>query len=247
MMAAATSPGTEQSGWPRPGGQWRRRWLAHRAPAGPLADYLATPFPAPNRDCREVEFLALDLETTGLDPSRDEIISIGLVPLRGGRLELGRGLGLQVRPEGAVGADSVAIHGLTDSAVAEGQPLATALERLLEQLSGRVLLAHYAPFELAFLDRACRAVYGGRFAAAVVDTQWLEHRHRQRRGQPVRAADLRLDAVRKAWGLPPHRAHDALADAVAAGELFLAQWADRAGSGRLPLKAVLSPTHAARR
>ena len=229
------------------GGQWRRRWLARRAPPGPLADYLATPFPAPGSDCREGEFLALDLETTGPDPARDEIISMGLVPLRGGRLELGQGLGLPVRPEGNVGPDSVAIHGLTDSAVAHGEPLASALEQLLEKLAGRVLLAHYAPFELAFLDRACRAVYGGRFAAAVVDTQWLEHRHRQRRGVPVRAADLRLDTVRRAWGLPPHRAHDALADAVAAGELFLAQWADRAGSGRLPLKAVLSPTHAARR
>ena len=229
------------------GGQWRRRWLARRAPPGPLADYLATPFPAPGSDCHEVEFLALDLETTGLDPGRDEIISMGLVPLRTGRLELGRGLGLPVRPEGNVGAASVAIHGLTDSAVAHGEPLASALEQLLEKLAGRVLLAHYAPFELAFLDRACRAVYGGRFAAAVVDTQWLEHRHRQRRGQPVRAAELRLDAVRGAWGLPPHHAHDALADAVAAGELFLAQWADRAGGGRLPLKAVLSPSHAARR
>ncbi|MFP4132323.1 MAG: exonuclease domain-containing protein [Thiohalospira sp.] len=228
------------------GGQWRRRWLARRTPPGPLADYLATPFPPADRDCREVEFLALDLETTGLDPARDEIISMGLIPLRGGRLELGRGLGLSVRPEGEVGADSVAIHGLTDTAVAAGQPLEAALEQLLGQLAGRVLLAHYAPFELAFLDRACRAVYGGRFTAAVVDTQWLEHRHRERRGQPVRAADLRLDAVREAWGLPPHRAHDALADAVAAGELFLAQWADRAGSGRLPLKAVLSPARAAR-
>ena len=58
--------------------QQRKRALAKVAP-GPLADYLATPFPSKKLDCREIEIVAIDLETTGLDPAKDDILSIGMV------------------------------------------------------------------------------------------------------------------------------------------------------------------------
>ena len=67
---------------------YRRRQSLRSVPSGPLHDYLATAFPARNADYRDIEFVALDLETTGLDASQDEILSIGLVSLKAGRIEL---------------------------------------------------------------------------------------------------------------------------------------------------------------
>ena len=45
-------------------------------------DYLRIPFPARGTQVNQLVFLAVDLETTGLDPQRDEILSIGHVPIR---------------------------------------------------------------------------------------------------------------------------------------------------------------------
>ena len=70
----------------------RRRWLLRKAAKGPLHDYLSTAFAKPSADYREVQFLAIDLETTGLDPRRDDILSIGYVSIRGNRI---RSIGIQ--------------------------------------------------------------------------------------------------------------------------------------------------------
>jgi len=67
---------------------WRRRRLLRKAPPGPMREYLDRPLPRPGSEWRTVEFLALDLETTGLDHRKDAILSVGHVTLRGGRIEL---------------------------------------------------------------------------------------------------------------------------------------------------------------
>ena len=68
---------------------YRRRRLLARAPTGPLRDYLATPFPSPDTPSNTLACLALDLETTGGDPARDEIVSFGWVCMDGERIDLG--------------------------------------------------------------------------------------------------------------------------------------------------------------
>ena len=67
---------------------FRRRRLLRDAAPGPLHNYLATPFPDGRVDFRSVEFVSLDLETTGLDPVHDEILSVGLVAFTAGRIAL---------------------------------------------------------------------------------------------------------------------------------------------------------------
>ena len=103
----------------------RARQLAH-APEGPLRDYLARPFPDPSEQHTALRLLAVDLETTGLEPARDHILSIGFVPVDGLRIVLSGARQLVVRSDTEVG-QSAAIHGLTDDAVAAGVPLADAL------------------------------------------------------------------------------------------------------------------------
>ena len=48
----------------------RRNWYLRKMPAGPLREYYESTFPAPDTDWRQVEYLALDFETTGLDKAR---------------------------------------------------------------------------------------------------------------------------------------------------------------------------------
>lgn len=218
----------------------RRRRLAARAPAGPLRAYLERPFPDPGKACAETPFLALDLETTGLDPAKHVILSLGAVQMQGSEIRLASARHLVVKTEAALEEANVVIHGLTDDAIAAGLPLEEALTEVLRALSGRVLLAHHAEVEVRFLQAACRQVFGGGFAAPVVDTQWIARRTLERRNRPYGGSDLRLFNLRKGYNLPVYGAHNALSDALAAAELFAAQLAERDNSERpLRLKEFL--------
>ncbi len=204
----------------------RQRMLRHARP-GPLRDYLAVPLPERAADWRRVDFVALDLETTGLDPAHDEILSVGMVELRGGCIRLDSARHYLVAPDRAVPERSAVIHQLTDDQVADGRPLGEVLPEVLGRLAGRVLLCHHAAVETGFLDAACRRIYGTAFVALVADTEWLIGRWLVQRNQPLAPGALRLHALRERFNLPRYKAHDALVDALATAELFCAFAAHR--------------------
>lgn len=206
---------------------WRRRWRLRRLADCPLRNYLAAPFPRPGLDYREVEYVAVDLETTGLDPRRDQILSIGWVLLEGARIRLNSAHHRLLRVVGEIPADSAVIHQITDDQSARGLELATALPELLADLAGRVLIAHHARVELGFLGAACKQLWGQKLLVRTVDTQAVARRLLERRQIPFKGSDLRLHALCERYNLPRHGAHNALSDALSAAELFLAQAAHR--------------------
>lgn len=199
-----------------------RTHRCRRAPPGPLRAYYSTPFPARARRLAEVRFVAVDLETTGKDPTRDEILSIGMIDLRCDCIDLGSANHFYLAPGCGIPEASAIIHQITDDQAAAGSALAQIIPRALSQLSGRVMIAHHAGMERSFLDAACRRLYGVGLALPVIDTETLFRRRFDRHGQVYQAADLRLHALRERAGLPRYRAHNALSDALAVAELFLA-------------------------
>lgn len=188
-------------------------------------------------DVRELRLLAIDLETTGLDPGRDQILAVGSLPVEGLTIDLAGARQDWVRPEGPVGP-SAAIHGLTDDRLRDQRPLDEVLPALLGALHGRVLLAHHARIEVEFLVAACRRLYGAAPVFVAVDTVHLQRRVLGGRWHAPEPEELRLDAARHHFGLPRYRAHEALTDALACAELYLAQVAHLAGDGRLPLSRI---------
>jgi DNA polymerase-3 subunit epsilon len=218
----------------------RRRYALRRAPKGPMRDYLRTPFPKRTTDCREVGFLAIDLETTGLDPRRDDILSVGYVITQGNRIDLSTARHRLVRTARAIPEASAIIHQITDDQAAQGGLLDDVLAELLEALAGKVMIAHHATVEKGFLADACQRVYGVGLPVLTVDTQAVARRVFERRHIPFKAADLRLHALSERYDLPRYSAHNALSDALAAAELFLAQTAHSGRRNKVPLRDILT-------
>jgi DNA polymerase-3 subunit epsilon len=189
-------------------------------------------------DVDEVPLVAVDFETTGLDPRKHEIVSAGWVRLEGGRILLESAARWDLRPETPMSPASVAIHGISDDRAAQGAPLSLGLEQLLSVLAGSVLVAHNARLEAAFLDAACQRCYSAHWAGPCIDTLAVLERTLRQRQQPVPEGTLRLAAARRRYGLPVYPEHDALSDAIAAAELWLAISRDLRGDGTLPLERV---------
>ena len=174
-----------------------------------------------------VVYWALDIETGGLEPGRDPIIAVGMVPIREGRIRFGEAFHSLVRPDpgSEIGPDSVRAHQLVLGEVRDAPAIEKVLPEIDRRLSEGVLLVHHRSIDVTFLRRAYRRA-GMRWPSPpVVDTVDLlvkaAHRRRFRSPTPENELAVNLGAARAAHGLPAYQAHDALTDALAAAELFL--------------------------
>ena len=215
----------------------RRARAAAQAPSGPVRDYLTTRQPDGRTPVAALPLLALDLETTGLDPRRDHIVAAGFVPLEGLEIRLADADQVLCRTDAAVG-QSAAIHGITDDAVEHGVELGELVELVVTALTGRVLLAHHAGIETGFLSAAAERTHGVRLSVPTVDTMELQARVLGSHGDDLPPGALRLGTARAHLGLPRYRAHDALTDAIACAELYLAQVARLSGGRPMTLDAL---------
>lgn len=215
----------------------RRRRAARRA-TGTLRDFYAAPPPAPATPLDELDLVAIDVETTGLDPARDTVLSVGHVLVQGLSIALGTASGHLVDAGVAVG-QSATFHGITDDALARGDAWDTVVADAVKALTGRALLAHFAYIERHFLSRLCERLYGAPLVVPVVCTLTLHDRLINRGfDDEARAGQLRLWAARERFGLPAYQAHDALTDALACAELYLAQVAELRSPHPLTLRDV---------
>lgn len=203
----------------------QRRRLAARAEDPVVRRHLEQATPDDRTPLAELRLLAVDLETTGLDPQRDEILSVGYVPIDGRRIVLAEAHELLVSPGSDVGA-SATIHGLTDDAVAGGVTPTEALRALLPQLEGRVLVAHHSALDVGFLQATAKRLSGVTPPIASICTLEWERRDFARRRVHPGDGELRLAEARRRRGLPDAPLHTALGDALACAELYLAQSAE---------------------
>jgi len=216
----------------------QQRYL-HRCQNSVMRDYLQSEFPSLRTDYRQVEYLAVDLEMTGLNASDDHILSIGFVPVIDQRVVLNGARHIYVSSDQGVGQSAV-IHGIHDKDIDQATPLAEALGLLLDALKGRVMVLHCAQLDLSFLEQACRGLYNSSLYVPVVDTMALEDQRLQRTGMARGSESLRLGDCRRRYNLPDYSAHNALIDAVSTAELFLAQTRYRFGSHPSDLRHIVS-------
>jgi DNA polymerase III subunit epsilon len=175
---------------------------------------------APGTPWRAAELCVVDVETTGLDPERDEIISFATVPISRGRARLRGARYRVVRPTRMPEAETIVIHGLRSEDLIDAPPLETVVGELIEAISGRALVAHVASIEKGFLGRALEQA-GLRLHSPIIDTAELaaELFSRQHRSLPHPIGLTRLAA--ELW-LPAHRPHAADGDALTTAQVFLA-------------------------
>ncbi len=182
----------------------------------------------------DTPLVALDFESDGLEKDA-QLLEAGWAHIIDRAIKLETAQRTRIRADNRLQESAVIIHRITDDAAAGGQLEPDVLVLLLDQLKGSAIVAHAATIEQSFLNTACLRNFGVPFVGRFICTLQLE----QRWFPKQRTADgLRLGKLRSQYGLPAYRAHDGLTDAIACGELFLAQCARRKAEN-LPLKDLL--------
>ena len=169
----------------------------------------------------DVELVALDVETTGLDPKCAEVLSIGAVPLRGRRVILSDRFEAVLRRDGPTHVGSVRIHRLRAMDLDHGLPPGEALGRFYEWLGSRPVLGYCVNFDRAVLDRGLRRDGMPALDVAAYDLRSL-HRMKSRREVEDHSGLADLDAILADARIPPLARHTAVGDAVATALAYLA-------------------------
>jgi DNA polymerase III epsilon subunit family exonuclease len=162
---------------------------------------------------RQRGFVAIDLETTGLDSRRDRIVALAAVKFM--EDESVSELVTLVNPGRSIPASSTRIHGIDDAMVTGAPDEASAVARLDAIIAEQVVVGHGVAFDIAVLARVRRATGAPPSPRAVLCTQRL-------------AASLypswpncSLEAVCERLGVAVDRRHTADGDARMAGRLLL--------------------------
>jgi DNA polymerase III subunit epsilon len=162
----------------------------------------------------ELNLVVVDVETTGWLEDAGEITEVGAVRLTGGQVT-GEFSSL-VRPRLPIPADITALTGITDQMVGRAPQPSAALRTFLAFARDCVLVAHNAPFDLAFLTATCAACQIAWPSVAVLDTAVLA---RLLLG-PDEVPDCRLGTLADYFAAKTAPCHRALPDAKATADVL---------------------------
>ena len=154
------------------------------------------------------EYVAFDLETTGLSDKRDSIIEIGAVLMKDGQ-EIDRFQAF-VDPQQPLRKEIVDLTGITEEMLAGAPSLAEVFPKFVEFVGDRPLVAHNADFDTGFIRAACNQL-GHPYHYTSVDTLVLSQNLMPQLNRH------KLNIVADALSLPEFSHHRAADDALTCG------------------------------
>ncbi len=205
------------------------------------------------KPARSYSYVAVDLETTGLDVKTDRVLSIGAFRIKSGRIRMGDMFSTFVRPERDIPPAAVKVHGIVPDMVKDAATAGEAMDKFLAFLGSDIMAAHHAAFDLAFINRIMFERHGFMLQNMVVDTvplcdqvilpQFYTPMRRRKHISSGRFGHIHikkndqhsLDHIASHLGFPIYNRHTATGDALAAAMIFQRTLSrmEKAGRGKL--------------
>lgn len=186
-------------------------------------------------------FVVLDCETTGLDPRRDRIITIGAVVVQQDEILLDDAF--EVMLELDYNRASVTVHGITRDETIGAMKEPAALEAFLQYLADGVIVGHHIGHDIQCLNAALERHGMPPIENRSLDTMDLTlHCNNEGAFANMRMAEgFSLDGLCEMFGVAPHDRHTAGGDAFITAQIFLRLLRAARRTGRITLEALCEP------
>lgn len=175
-----------------------------------------------NTPIKNIRFVCFDTETTGLNPKKDQILSIGAIVIQNWEIRVAERLECLVHQEYEPMGSAIEVHGILPKERMESLSENEAIQAFLQFTRDAVLVGHHVAFDINMVNEAVSIIVGGdeRLKNLSIDTMHLAKRLLPRTHH-LSAGDLSLDGLADKYHIPVHDRHTAAGDAYITGILFL--------------------------
>lgn len=166
------------------------------------------------------EYVCLDCETTGLNPRKDEILSIGAVIIKENKVLMSKTLNIFVKPSINVTEESIKIHQIRPVDLENAVSPKEAIYELLEFMGNRPVVGYYIQFDMAMINKYVKKLLGIKLPNRTIEVSSMYYKTRPKNSE-YQFIDLKFDTIMKTLNIPELGKHDALNDAIMTSMIFL--------------------------
>lgn len=163
----------------------------------------------------ETRFVVFDTETTGLDTSKDRILSIGAIAINNGIIDVADSFEIYLK-QNEFNAETVEIHGILKEGTIEKISEEKAIEQFVSYLENAVLIAHHAAFDIEMINTSLKRMKLPQLKNKSIDTGILYKKLEGKQNN-----HYSLDKLCEEFKIPMHDRHIASGDAYITAILFL--------------------------
>lgn len=166
------------------------------------------------------EYVCLDCETSGLNPRKDEILSIGAVHIKENKILMRKTFNIFLKPSKNIDAESIKIHHIRPIDLENGVDPKEAIFQLLEFIGSRPIVGYYIKFDVEIISKYTKNFIGVKLPNETIEVSSMYYKTRKKTTD-FEFIDLKFDTILKNLNIPALGKHDALNDAIMTSMMFL--------------------------
>jgi len=198
--------------------RWFRRATLDAKSQQRLAAWRAQPKANRALPFSDARYVVVDVESTGLDLTRDRLVAIGAVAICEGKIDLSDSFEIILRQEQVSSKDNILIHGIGGESQRGGLPQTQALLEFLDYLGKSPLVAFHVSFDATLIRHAFQTYLGVDFRQPWLDLAYVLPALKPEFARSHKSLDHWLGH----FSIGNYARHNALADAFATAQLLLA-------------------------
>jgi len=166
------------------------------------------------------EYVCLDCETTGLNPRKDEILSIGAVKIKDNKIIMRETINIFVKPSKNIDHESIKIHHIRPIDLQNALEPKEAIFKLLDFIGNRPIVGYYIDFDISMISKYTKKYIGIKLPNESIEVSSMYYKTRKRSSE-YEFIDLKFDTIMKNLDIPTLGKHDAFNDAIMTSMIFL--------------------------
>jgi len=166
------------------------------------------------------EYVVFDTETTGLNPKKDDILSIGAVKIKDNKILTSQTFEVFIKNSGEINSKSIEIHQIRPCDLEDARDLEESIKEFLEFIGSRPLIGYYLEFDAAMINKYIKPMLGIHLPNKMIEVSEI-YFDKTIELIPQGNIDLRFDTILNKCGVPDMGAHNAVNDAIMTAMIYL--------------------------
>ena len=173
-------------------------------------------FDEPNNE----EYVCFDCETTGLDPKKDDIISIGAVIIKNNTIVASKKFVKFIKPKTKLQVEAIKVHHIRECDLQDAEDINKVIKEFLEFIGSRTLVGYFLEFDIAMINKYLKPILGIKLPNKALEVSAIYYDYKIER-IPQGNIDLRFNTIMNELKVPSLGKHDAYNDAIMTSMIFL--------------------------